>query len=322
MSVPTTKKRNFSILIILLLLIAIGYLGYFISKLNNLNHDISKEISGLIEENKEMNQILINEQVFSDSKNNDLKSNLKLMLQSYDSLEQSNTMVLDSIDIQRNKIQDLMNKVEKLNTKSKRNWREIYKLQKEAETLRGIMKGYIQTIDSLNTLNVNLSNTLTEKNKTLNKVNKQNEQFKEENQALQDKVAIGAVLQAGNINVSAIRIRSSGNQSETTRASKTNMIKTCCSLIENKLTPTGDKTIYIKVIDNNNTVLKSKEPIIIKTSTNENADMSAKRTINYQNETTDICVYYDILEPIGSGNFKVELYSEGYLIGKSSFALR
>ena len=68
--------------------------------------------------------------------------------------------------------------------------------------------------------------------------------------------------------------------------------------------------------------MKSKEPLIIKTSTKENVDMSAKRTINYQNETTDICVYYDLLEPIESGNFIVELYSEGFLIGKSSFALR
>ena len=44
-----------------------------------------------------------------------------------------------------------MEKVEKLDKKSKKDWRQIYKLKKEAETLRGIMKGYIHTIDSLNT---------------------------------------------------------------------------------------------------------------------------------------------------------------------------
>ena len=32
----------------------------------------------------------------------------------------------------------------------------FFLLKKEAETLRGIMKGYIHTIDSLNTLNINL----------------------------------------------------------------------------------------------------------------------------------------------------------------------
>ena len=65
-------------------------------------------------------------------------------------------MVLDSINQQREKINNLISKVEKLNGKSKRDWRKIFSLKKEAETLRGIMKGYIHTIDSLNTLNINL----------------------------------------------------------------------------------------------------------------------------------------------------------------------
>ena len=61
------------------------------------------------------------------------------------------------------------------------------------------MKGYIHTIDSLNTLNINLSNTLTEKNKKLSKVNKQNKQFKEQNKTLQEQVNAGAILQVNNI---------------------------------------------------------------------------------------------------------------------------
>ena len=40
------------------------------------------------------------------------------------------------------------------------------------------MKGYIHTIDSLNTLNINLSNSLTEKTNRLNKVSNQNTVFK------------------------------------------------------------------------------------------------------------------------------------------------
>ena len=72
-----------------------------------------------------------------------------------------------------------------------------------------------------------------------------------------NKVALGAVLQTGNITVSGLRIRSSGAQSETTRASKTNMIKACFTLIENKLTNPGDKNIYIKIIDENQKTLKS-----------------------------------------------------------------
>ena len=56
-------KKNYSSIIILLLIIALGYTGYLISNLNKENHDISKELSNLLLENNDMNQILLNEDV-------------------------------------------------------------------------------------------------------------------------------------------------------------------------------------------------------------------------------------------------------------------
>ena len=258
-----SKKYNLSNIVILLLILVMGYLGYVVSNLNKKNHQISKELSEILEENKEMNFILMNEDALSDSKSNTLKSNLVLMLSSYDSLEASNTMAIDSINEQRDKINSLLSKVTQLNKKSKKDWRQIFKLQKEAETLRGIMKGYIHTIDSLNTLNINLSNTLTEKTKTLNKVSDQNKVFKEQNKKLQEKVIMGGVLKADNIVVNAIRIRNSCAQSETTRASKSEMVKVCCTLIENKLAKSGDKSIYLRVLNSVGEVFKSETPLNI-----------------------------------------------------------
>jgi len=317
-----SKKNNFLIIFVLILLLVLGYLGYVISKLNNQNHQMSKDLSMLVEENKEMNMILLNEETLSGSKNNSLKSNLMLMLSSYDSLENSNSIAIDSINKQRNKIKSLLSKVDALNRKSTKDWRKIYKLKKEAETLRGIMKGYIHTIDSLNTLNINLSNTLTEKTNTLNKVNTQNKQFKEENKKLQEKVTMGGVLQAANIKVNAIRIRNSGAQSETTRASRSDMIKVCCTLLENKLTKKGDKDIYLRILDSSQKVFSSEKSINIKSYEKNEIEMSSNRTINYQNQSTDVCIYYDLLTEILAGEYSVELYSEGFLIGKSSFSLR
>ena len=316
------KKYNLSNLIILCLILILGYLGYVVSSLNKQNHQISKELSHILEENKEMNLILMNEDAFSDSKSNNLKSNLMLMLSSYDSLEASNTMAIDSINEQREKINSLLSKVTQLNKKSKKDWRQIFKLQKEAETLRGIMKGYIHTIDSLNTLNINLSNTLTEKTKTLNKVSDQNREFKKQNEKLQEKVMMGAVLKADNIVVNAIRIRNSGAQSETTRASRSDMIKVCCVLIENKLAKPGDKSIYLRVINSLGEVFEAETLLNIPNFKKENIKMSSKRVINYQNQNTDMCIFYELQNEILPGNYMVELYNGGYLIGESSFSLR
>lgn len=322
MEKTTLKKNNFSTILILLLIITLGYLGYVVSKLNKQNHKLSKELSEIIEENKEMNRILMNENILSGSESNDLKSNLKLMLSSYDSLEASNTMAIDSIDQQREKINSLLGKINNLNNKSKKDWRQIFKLQKEAQTLRGIMKGYIHTIDSLNTLNINLSNSLTEKTRTLSKVSDQNKEFKEQNKELKEKVLMGAVLQAGNITVNAIRIRNSGAQSETTRASRADMIKVCYTLVENKLAKAGDKTIYLRVLNKAGELFSSETPLNSNNFKKEAIEMSSKRTINYQNQNTDMCIFYELQNEMTPGNYAIEIYNEGYLIGESTFSLR
>ena len=50
--------------------------------------------------------------------------------------------------------------------------------------------------------------------------------------------------------------------------------------------------------------------------------MSSKRTINYQNQDTDLCIFYEIENSIPAGNYSVEVYAEGFLIGETSIALR
>mgnify|MGYP001322662449 CR=1 FL=1 len=62
MSEMNSNKKNYSTLIILVLIISLGYTGYLISNLNKENHQISKKLSNLLLENNEMNQILINEE--------------------------------------------------------------------------------------------------------------------------------------------------------------------------------------------------------------------------------------------------------------------
>ena len=134
-------------------------------------------------------------------------------------------------------------------------------------------------------------------------------------------MALGAVLQASNITVFKPLELEIWIQSETTRASKTNMVKACFSLLENKLSKAGDKDIYIRVIDQNNKTLLSEKPIKIINSNGENISLSSKRTVNYQNENMDVCIYHEIIGKVEAGNFKVEIYNDGFLIG-GSFALR
>ena len=81
-------------------------LAYYVIDFSSENTRLSIELSKNRTDNKAMNddlnQILNKEE--AENRSNDLKQNLKLLLGSYDSLETSNSMVIDSINNQREKI--------------------------------------------------------------------------------------------------------------------------------------------------------------------------------------------------------------------------
>ena len=97
------------------------------------------------------------------------------------------------------------------------------------------------------------------------------------------------------------------------------MIKTCFSIIENKLAQGTKKSI--RILDSEGTLLNAPTPLTIINQQKEELKMSSKRTINYQNQDTDLCIFYEIENSIPAGNYSVEVYA-GFLIGETSIALR
>ena len=64
--------------------------------------------------------------------------------------------------------------------------------------------------------------------------------------------------------------------------------------LENKLSLSGDKNIYIRVIDQNQKTLQFSEPITIQNESGDNIEVSSKRVVNYQNENMDVCIYHEL----------------------------
>ena len=100
------------------------------------------------------------------------------------------------------------------------------------------------------------------------------------------------------------------------------MIKTCFSVVENKLAEAGNKEIFLRITNEDGMLLEAPTPLSIKDKDQKKINMSSKRTINYQNENTDLCIYYEVDNSIEAGNYKIEIFAEGFLIGKTSLGLR
>ena len=79
--------------------------------------------------------------------------------------------------------------------KGKRDARTIYKLRKETETLRKVMRYQVHKIDSLNQLNIQYRGEIEEKDAAINKKDDEIKDLTSEKQGLEEQVSIGSKLQ-------------------------------------------------------------------------------------------------------------------------------
>jgi hypothetical protein len=245
----------------------------------------------------------------------DVTAMLESMLNSYDTLKTENDQIKTEMELQKQQIEELLDKVKRGNY-------DLAKAKKEAATLRDIMKGYIYTIDTLNQRNQLLTAEKRQLTQELGEEKAQKEALATEKEALQGKVAKGAVLHTTAITAGALFVRNSGKQVDTDRASKGEMVKCCFTLGENKVTDAGDKTIHMRVIAPDGKVLPAGEGGGRFKFNGVEGEYSAKRDVNYQNQPVDACIFWTGGEELRSGQYIVELYEAGALVSKATFNLK
>ena len=250
-----------------------------------------------------------------------LKNDLQEMLIQYDTITVSNDRLNAEIMGQQEQIKELLKQMEK----HKDDAYIIGKLRKEAGTLREIMKGYIHTIDSLNTLNIDLRKDNQFLVGELSETKTKAKELESSKKDLEKIVATGSVLQANGMSSVGIRVRNNGNQTEVNRANRTEIIKTCTEIGDNRISPKGKKTIFLRIISPDGVVLPSNDGEDSQFEFNGvSGKYSVKRQIDYNNEAMDLCIFYtvDTEGELQSGKFIVEMYEMGTLIGKTDFDLK
>ena len=114
------KKNLFYVVFIFSLLAIIGYLAIQINSANKKNHEFTQEISLLNLEKNELNSLLESSGIINAEDNKNLRSNLQNLLYTYDTLKFDNEKIKDSIENQKQVINDLMLEAEKLEKQKKK----------------------------------------------------------------------------------------------------------------------------------------------------------------------------------------------------------
>ena len=108
---------------------------------------------------------------------------------------------------------------------------------------------------------------------------------------------------------------------KTERTRNTVKVRTDFVLRANNVAPAGEKKVFLRIIRPDQVVLGSPELEMIDFN-GEQIPASASRVINYENEDLPVSIFWTNDGEIVPGDFTVELFSDGKVIGTSSFVLK
>lgn len=312
---PKKKSNGGFVAVIILLLLSLGVMAYLWSSKNRQLNQYENDNKLLNTEMRGMNEMMSG---YVGGMTNDIKTDFKKMLSTYDALLEKDASQADSINKQKTEIETLLVRVERGNMTA----RQLFSARKEVETMKGIMRGYIVQIDSLNTLNLQLTSDLQNTNTQLTETTSERDQYKTEAEVNAAKVKKGSRLQAYNFSSVGLKMKLNNTTTETTKARNVVQIQSSFTLSENPITLPGSKTIYLQVITPEGKTLQSSMSNLIPAN-GVSVAYSDKKEIDYQNQMIDMAIYYKLNgEELSKGNYKINVYCQGQLIGNDSFTLK
>ncbi|WP_289222414.1 hypothetical protein [uncultured Bacteroides sp.] len=245
----------------------------------------------------------------------DLENQYTDFVRQYDELKLtvSNDSLSVLLEQEQLKTQRLL---EELRTVKSSNATEIRRLKKELASLRKVMIGYINQIDSLNRLTAQQKEIIADVTKKYNAASRQISNLSEEKKNLAKTVTLAAQLDATNISV-----QPTNKRGKTAKKVKDIVkFKINFSIVKNITAETGERTLYIRITKPDNDVL-TKSPSNTFPYENRELVYSIKKYIEYNGEEQAVTVYWDVEEYLYAGTYRVDIFADGTLIGSQSFSL-
>ena len=239
---------------------------------------------------------------------------LQELKSTYDAAIAENTSMSDELILERDKVVNLMSNL----SKSKGDVNSLSKYRTQFNALQGNMKVLMAENDGLRKQNTTLTTQRDSTVVVLGETKRNVEALTGQNEELAKAVEIGSKLTVLNTRGSAFRLRSSGKQIETDKASRADVLRVNFTIAENPIAKSGDKTYYVQVIDSKNNVLGDKKSENFGENT---LTYSFLTNVKYENKT--IQVSEDLRgKDFAKGTYYINIFDRDILVSKTSFVLR
>ncbi|MFW6018996.1 MAG: hypothetical protein ACOCPM_00290 [Bacteroidales bacterium] len=250
-----------------------------------------------------------------------LKNELETLMEDHEKVKDEYSEVSDKLTQKDSVIEAKAEEIERLIARQA----DYNRIKRKLEYLRNSHKRYVEQIDSLFTVNRQLKEENKDIKQKFEVSRKEKEQVSEEKDKLEKRVDMGAMLKAYNINVDAIHMGGwTGDKEKVTdKARRLDKIKICFTVSENLLAESGERTIYIRIARPDNKILYKRSEDFFKYN-EEKMQYSLKKTIDYQNEKQDHCLYWEKdenVKEVMEGTYHVGIFIDGQEVGQSNMKL-
>lgn len=149
------------------------------------------------------------------------------------------------------------------------------------------------------------------------------DQVKAQNNQLNHKVVLGAQLKAIDFKIDALKANGKVQEGGMYKAKQVNQIKISFTLASNPIAEENSKEIFIRIIDPEGAVIADNVTVSgIFNQDSRDIAYTTKTSVLYSNDNQHIDILYARGQTYTPGLYAVELFSEGFKIGRGSFIIK
>jgi hypothetical protein len=292
---PTSRPKVLLILLVIVIIVLLIWIFFQRNHMNKLvaekeleKTELQYELDSLIKEHNQIKEVY---GTLSDS------------LSSKDSIIQAN-----AIEIRR-----------LLDTE----W-EYNKARKRIASLQKIAQGYVHQLDSLYTINRELTAENEKIRQDFRVEQNRTQTLIKDKEQLSEKMNQAAFIKAYDVTATTYKLKGGEKEQPTDKASRTDRVRVCFTIGENPLVQSGKKIIYIRISRPDNVVvIKSKYDTFV--FNGQTVPYSIREDIDYTGKSMNLCVNWtkkntDV--PAMKGKYNVTVFTEDKEIGSGTFELR
>ena len=298
-------------------------------------------------------QWYVNSQLKQDSRNQktelvelekirtELDQDYRAAIEGLDELRGDNKELNQLIDSQKLSLQEQKEKINNLIWTK----RELGKAREEMKTLKDQAQRYIVELTKLkddNQLLVSSNTQLREEKEALNQLYAEEQRAKaeiaqaravlaaekeeiiKEKAVLSSKVDIAEAIKINYMEVQGYQVKDNGKTKEKSKAKDITMLRTCFLTETNVVAKSGEQEFYIRIIDPvGETVADDDKSGVLTNKLDETQVMyTTSGSMDYQNEDTRGCISLNLSQKLLKGIYDVEIYNNGFMVGKGDFKLK